>query len=234
MKIYHLHPKKIFLNFQEVKNYIESIIKQNERDIIVTLNTEMFIDSLKNEEFKKIIDNSVVVIDSVGIAMFYQRLYGNKIDPINGIELAEKLISFGYRVFILGSKEENLLKAIENIKKAYQMANIVGYYNGYFKDDEVVVEKINSVKPEILLIGMGSPKQEKWIYTNKEKLDFRIAIGIGGSIDVWAGVYKRAPVILRKMKLEWAYRLFTDLKRIPRIIKLIKFIPFLVLGRKNG
>ncbi|MFN3478529.1 MAG: WecB/TagA/CpsF family glycosyltransferase, partial [bacterium] len=65
---------------------------------------------------------------------------------------------------------------------------------------------------------------EKWIYKNINRLNFNVAIGIGGSVDVWAGVYKRAPFVLRKMKLEWMYRILSDIRRIPRFIKILKFV----------
>ncbi|MFN4219317.1 MAG: WecB/TagA/CpsF family glycosyltransferase [bacterium] len=224
LNISHLNPKKILFYFENVKDYIDQAIKQNRKEMIVTLNTEMFIDSMEDLEFKKIIDNSVVVLESVGICLLYSKKMGIKVEPVNGIDIAQEIVKSGYRVFILGTKESIVRRAVENLRKLYENCNIVGYNDGYFADEERVIEEINLSSPEVLLVGMGSPKQEKWIYKNIDRLNFNVAIGIGGSIDVWAGVYKRAPFVLRKMKLEWMYRILSDIRRIPRFIKILKFI----------
>lgn len=231
MNISHLNPKKILFSFQEVKNYIDTLISENKKEILITLNTEMFIDSVDDREFKEIIDKSAVVLDSIGMCILYYKKSGIRIEPLNGIELAEKIISMGYKVFILGTREDVLFKAIEKLTRKYPQSNIVGYNDGYFKDSEEVINKINRAKPQVLLVGMGSPKQEKWIYFNMNRLVFNLAIGIGGSIDVWAGVYKRAPIIFRKMGLEWAYRIFTDIKRLPRLLKILRFTLLITTGR---
>lgn len=231
LNVSHLSPRKILFHLQEVKNYIDQAIKQNKKEIIVTLNTEMFVDSMKDLKFREIIDQSVVVLESVGICLLYSRKTGVKLEPVNGIEIAQEIIKSGYKVFVLGTKRDIISKAVENLRKLYQSCNIVGYNDGYFVDEDRVIEKINLSQPEVLLVGMGSPKQEKWIYKNMDRLNFNVAIGIGGSIDVWAGVYKRAPFLLRKMKLEWMYRILSDIRRLPRIMKIFKFAMLMLTGR---
>ncbi|MCS6955345.1 MAG: WecB/TagA/CpsF family glycosyltransferase [Candidatus Calescibacterium sp.] len=231
MNISHLNPKTILFSFSEVKNYVDSVINSGQKRIIVTLNTEMFVDSIYDSEFKEIIDNFAVVLESVGICHLFWKKNRVKVEPINGIDLAEKLISDGYRVFILGAKKENLDRAVQNLSSLYLRSSIVGYHHGYFEDDAFVIDQINRVSPSILLVGMGSPRQEKWIYRNMDRLNFNIGIGIGGSIDVWSGFVRRAPELFRKAKLEWMYRTLSDFKRIPRLKKLIKFALMTAMGR---
>ncbi|MCS7244359.1 MAG: WecB/TagA/CpsF family glycosyltransferase [Candidatus Calescibacterium sp.] len=231
MNISHLKPKTILFSFSEVKNYVDSVINDGQKRIIVTLNTEMFVDSIYDNEFREIIDNFAVVLESVGVCHLFWKKNGVKIEPINGIDLAEKLIAEGYRVFILGARKESLDKAVQNLRSLYLGSSIVGYHHGYFEDDAVVIDQINKVSPSVLLVGMGSPKQEKWIYRNMYRLNFNIGIGIGGSIDVWSGFVRRAPELFRKAKLEWMYRIFSDFRRIPRLKKLIKFALMTTTGR---
>lgn len=231
MNISHLKPKKIILSLDDFKREIDEIIRNKKKEIIVTLNTEMFVDSINDQYFQTIINDSIVILDSFGVCYLYGKKNGIKIEPLNGIDLAEFLISQGYRIFILGTTEDNIIRAVDNLKVRYPNCEIVGYHNGYFDDDEKVIEKINHANVDCLLVGMGSPKQEKWIYQNKSKLFFGVAMGIGGSIDVWAGKFKRAPYIFRKLRLEWLYRILIDLKRVPRVSKLVKFILLNSLGR---
>jgi N-acetylglucosaminyldiphosphoundecaprenol N-acetyl-beta-D-mannosaminyltransferase len=225
----HLKLKKVLLSFNEALGFVKDCVNNDRKEIIVTLNTEMFVDSLNDNDFKDIINNSCVVLDSVGICYLFNKKTGLKVNVLNGIELAERIMEEGYRVFILGSKQENIEKAVQNLKdKGF---NIVGFHNGFFSNDLDVIDKINVTQAQILLVGMGSPKQEKWLFKNKDILKFNIGIGIGGSIDVWAGIFKRAPILFRKAKLEWLYRTLTDFKRFPRLYKLLKFAVLAKMGR---
>lgn len=231
----HLKPKFIIIRYQELLDVIDKFIKEKRKELVITLNTEMFVDSMNDKEFNQIINQSVVFLESIGICHLFYKKTGTKVEPINGIDLAERLIEKGYRTFILGTKDDIVCKAVDNLRKKYRDANIVGFYHGYFEDEDKVIDYVNNLGVELLLVGMGSPKQEKWVYRNRERLNFGVAMGIGGSIDVWAGVVKRAPVFIRKIKMEWLYRLLTDFRRIKRAGKLLKFVMMNISGRfSNG
>ena len=103
--------------------------------------------------------------------------------------------------------------------------------DGYFKDDGAVIEKINAASPDLLLVCLGAPKQELWMAENREKLNVRLMAGLGGSLDVYAGVVQRAPERWQKMNLEWLYRLMKEPRRIGRMMKLPQFM-ICVLGEK--
>ena len=118
-------------------------------------------------------------------------------------------------------------------KTAEQLGDsVVDYEHGY-QDEKKVVDKINLVKPDILLVGLGSPKQEKFIYENLKKMpSVKLAIGVGGAFDFISGHVKRAPHILQKIGLEWLWRLALEPKRIKRIYNGVFKLGFLVIKEK--
>ena len=121
-------------------------------------------------------------------------------------------------VAIIGAKENVIVKAIENLNNEINGLNIVYYHNGYFENDNEIYTEINSKSPKLILVAMGSPRQEKFIYQAKKVLKPSLMIGIGGSLDVWSGNVKRAPLIIQKLGLEWLYRTIKEPARIKRII----------------
>ena len=117
------------------------------------------------------------------------------------------------------------------MEEKFPNINVVGTHNGFFNNDEEIVNQINLLNPDVLLVGMGAPKQEKWIFKNKDKLNAKVFIGIGGSFDVMSGKIKRAPLFFQKLGLEWLYRLIKQPKRFFRMLSLPKFL-FSVLLKK--
>ena len=117
-------------------------------------------------------------------------------------------------------------KAAEMMAKKYVGLKVVGIHDGYFdkKEEHLIIADIKKKQPSLLLVGLGSPKQEKWIYNNLRLTGAKLAIGIGGSFDVMSGNLKRAPKIFCKLGLEWFYRLITQPSRFKRMLKLPKFV----------
>ena len=113
--------------------------------------------------------------------------------------------------------------AAEKKMAEYPGLVVAGVRDGYFKpeDEDEIVAEINASGAELLLVALGSPKQEQFIHRNKDKFtNVRVGIGIGGSLDVWAGTLKRAPEFYQKHGLEWLYRLVKEPQRWKRMIKL--------------
>ena len=112
------------------------------------------------------------------------------------------------------------------MRQRFQGLKIVGVHNGYFdnKEERKVIAEIMGLQPSLLLVGLGSPKQEKWIYNNLRLTGAKLAIGIGGSFDVMSGNLKRAPKIFCELGLEWFYRLITQPSRFKRMLKLPQFV----------
>jgi N-acetylglucosaminyldiphosphoundecaprenol N-acetyl-beta-D-mannosaminyltransferase len=127
---------------------------------------------------------------------------------------------------MLGAKQEIIESAVDKLKAAFPGVNIAGYRNGYFSREEEneVIELIRNSKSNILLAGLNSPFQEKWLYNNLNRFNVQIVMGVGGSFDVISGKLRRAPHIMQNLGIEWLYRLAQEPWRINRMRDLPKFV----------
>ena len=116
--------------------------------------------------------------------------------------------------------------------KICQNLNVVYSHDGYFDNDEDIIESVISANPDLILVALGSPKQEFFIHNLKEKLPNSTLIGLGGSFDVWAGVVERAPKIYQKLGLEWLYRTLKEPKRFKRIFPTLPLFVLKVLKER--
>ena len=123
---------------------------------------------------------------------------------------------------------QQYVRFVEEFRPKYfvleNVPGIITTSNGYFKDEKAVIEKINAAKPDVLFVCLGAPKQEKFIKTHFEELDVTLMLGLGGSLDGYAGVAQRAPKWMIDMSLEWLYRLLKEPKRLGRMMRLPKFV----------
>lgn len=120
----------------------------------------------------------------------------------------------GTRMFFLGGREGIAEKAAERTRERMSGIRIVGAHSGYFATADEVVKKINASKAEILFVGMGAPLQEKWIFRNRERLDPKMCLGVGALFDWLSDHKKRAPLFMRRLCLEWLWRLAIDGRRL--------------------
>jgi len=227
------------LTEKEVLEKINDFINERRFHLIVTINSENATKALENKKFLDVIKNSDLVIpDGIGIIVA-SKILGNKLpERIPGIDLSYKILEIsnqkGYKIVLIGGKEGVAENAKKSLKKIFPDLNIVLTYNGYFGKDEEnkIVKEIQKLEPDILLVGMGSEKQEIWIWDNKEKFkNISICIGVGGTLDIWAGKKKRAPKFIQKIGLEWLYRMAIEPKRIVRIFKIFIFLYKLFIER---
>lgn len=205
---------------------------------IVTPNPEIVMIAQDDEELKKALHSAdMIVPDGVGIVIA-SALYGNKLsERVAGFDLMAELIVWGmnkgWTFYLLGGKPGVPDKAKLNLEKVYPKIKIVGFHHGYFKDEEEeVITHINLCRPNILLVGMGAPRQEKWIFRNRWKLNANLAMGVGGALDILAGKARRAPKIFIKLGLEWLYRLIKEPWRIKRMMLLPLFLFKVVIQTK--
>lgn len=143
-------------------------------------------------------------------------------------EFLARVSGNGARVFLLGSKEPAVQQAAEKMKREFPSVTVCGVQHGYFQSDEEVVGKINAAKPDILLVGMGVPRQEIWIAENLHRLNARLCCGIGAFFDFYSGIMPRAPQWMLDRGMEWIYRLYCEPKRLWRRYLIGNF---LFLGR---
>ncbi len=141
-----------------------------------------------------------------GIRMF-DNLVGTDFTPL----FLQSTANRGYSYFMLGGNEHTVAAAAQYARKMFPGWTLSGFYHGYLKTLEKtlsVIEMINAAKPDVLLVGMGNPLQERWIYQNQSRLQVPVCLGIGGLFDYWAGNVSRAPQWLRRLGHEWIWRLY--------------------------
>lgn len=189
----------------------------------------------QNEYFELINSAEMIVPDGIGVVKAAKILGTPMRARVPGVELGERMIEYaagnGHRVYFLGGKPGVAEKAAKKMTEKYPSLTVCGTADGYFKKDgeesDEVIGKIADSGAELLFVCLGVPVQEKWIRDNKEKLSFigvKVAMALGGSLDVYSGNVKRAPAVFRKTGFEWLYRLLCQPSRIGRMMSLPKFL----------
>ena len=233
MHLTSFHNANIFTGtFEQLTEFIRNRISSTHiqfMTFIATPNPEMYVSAVFDSQFRSILkNNSFNIIDGFGLSKLL-KLFGYKHNRITGTDLVAEIFSDSeFSVYILGGNEGN----IKQIKKKYSNLNIKGYFDGkvLVDDNHDLAHQINALEPDILLVALGAPKQEKWIAQNLQYLqNVKIAIGIGGAIDYLSGSVSRAPVFIRTMGLEWLYRLIKQPERYKRIFKAVVVFPILFL-----
>ncbi|NNG67475.1 WecB/TagA/CpsF family glycosyltransferase [Caldanaerobacter subterraneus] len=227
----------------EAVEILKGYLKEDRIHIVATPNAEIIMMAQKDEEYKKILNETDLNVPDGSGVVFASKVFNKPLkERVAGFDLMMEFVKWASHkdvsIYLLGAKPEVVEKAQSNLKNLYPSLKIVGFYHGYFneKEEENIIEDINKRAAQVLFVALGAPKQEKWIYKNKEKLKVKIAMGVGGSFDVIAGKAKRAPEIYRKLGLEWLYRLIQEPWRYKRMSALPKFAFKVLLSklRKNN
>ncbi|KAB3533552.1 WecB/TagA/CpsF family glycosyltransferase [Alkaliphilus serpentinus] len=205
---------------------------------IFTPNPEIVMLAQNNQQLKETLQKGdLVVPDGIGLILASKLKSLGLKERVPGIELMDKILEYCSQnhksIYIFGGKPGIPERAIKNIEEKHPGIRIAGYHHGYLQpgDEEKIIEDINGSKVDVLIVGLGAPKQEIWISNNKNRLRCKIAMGVGGSIDVYAGVVKRAPLAFQRVGLEWFYRLIKEPRRYKRMLLLPKFlIRFIIKG----
>lgn len=206
---------------------------------VVTPNPEIVFAARKDSGFAEVVNGAdLVVADGIGIIYAAKLLGRRKLTKTPGIELGERLIAFcaqkGLGVYLLGSKPGIAEKAGKNLTAKYPGLVISGTHDGYFDATAPIAEEIKETGASLVLVCLGFPKQENWMAQNAAKTGAALHMGLGGSLDVFAGAVKRAPEFWQKLGLEWFYRLIKEPKRIKRMWKLPLFLVLALFKRLTG
>lgn len=244
IKIFNLRVDNITLD--EAAAIVEKFLMEDKLKTIYTPNTEIVMAAKDDRDIRDIInDGDLVTPDGIGL------IYGSRIkkkplkERVTGFDLSIKILEIanekGYSLFLLGGKEGVAKVAGENIIKKYPNIKLVGYHHGYFKGSHIghnnheeelsIIHRINEVKPDIIFVGLGFPKQEIWIDANKNRLKGKVIIGNGGTMDILSGNAKRAPEVFQKLGLEWLYRLIKEPSRIRRQMVIPKFMLYILFSK---
>jgi N-acetylglucosaminyldiphosphoundecaprenol N-acetyl-beta-D-mannosaminyltransferase len=194
---------------------------------VVTLNAEMTMQARQNDDLAAVIRQADLVIpDGSGIVLYLKAL-GRSIRRCPGIELSEHLLqdAADRPVFFYGGAPGVAEDAARRLKGQYPNLNIVGTQNGYVNASEMplFLERLRSLGPHIVYVGLGVPRQEHWIAANRHTVPNAVWIGVGGSFDIWGDRKERAPEWLRDNHLEWVYRLYQEPWRWRRMLALPRF-----------
>lgn len=212
----------------------DEALQYAEKGQVVTINPEMILSARRNADFAEIINSAELVIpDGIGVQLGL-KILGHNVRRIAGIEFGRKLIDkfASQPTAFVGAKPEIITKAVENLKKEVPNLNAVYVQDGYFKDDDRVLDELTAANPKLVLVALGSPKQEIFISKAKNLLPNALFIGLGGSFDVWSGVVERAPEIWQKLGLEWLYRTVKEPKRFKRIFPTLPLFVLKVFKEK--
>ncbi len=218
------------VSFNEALSITLSFLSDGKKHMLFTPNPEFVLLAQKDSEFLHILKQAdLVVPDGIGI-VYASKLTDVKLsERVAGYDLVqavfENIAKTDKTVYFLGAAPGVAELASKEMTKKYPGLRVVGFHDGYFKDSEPIIKEINQVSPDILLVGLGAPKQEKWIHENLDRINAKLFVGVGGSFDGMSGKVVRAPKFYQKAGLEWLYRLMKEPKRISRQ----KFIPVFVV-----
>lgn len=228
------------VTMKEAVDQVKVFVRSNAFHRIYTPNPEIVMLAQKDEAFYKILEEAdLVVPDGIGVVIASRLKKTPLPERVAGYDLVQstmkEAVKEGYKYFFFGSKPGISEQAAAKMRETYPGIQIVGTRNGYFtpQDEPQIIEEINASGANILLVALGAPKQEKWIEANKHLLpNVRVAIGVGGSLDVMSGNVKRAPKAFQKLGLEWFYRLLKEPARFMRMLVLPEFLIKVIFYRK--
>jgi N-acetylglucosaminyldiphosphoundecaprenol N-acetyl-beta-D-mannosaminyltransferase len=187
----------------------------------MSVNVAKLVALRSDTRMRSIVEASDLVTADGMPVVWASRLLGDPLPTrVAGIDLMSMLLELAqqhaYRVYILGAQQEVLERAITRIKMQYPRVQIVGYRDGYFSEAESpeVAARIRAARPDILFVAMSSPRKEYWLDENGRTLRVPLVMGVGGSIDVWAGETRRAPSWMQRAGLEWLFRLSQEPSRL--------------------
>lgn len=227
------------LTMAQAVEAVQQFIAEKKVAMVATANAEMLMRSTQDEELKDILNQAdLVVPDGAGTVWAAGHLGEPMPERVAGFDLAQELMreapARGDRIYFFGSAPGVADKAKVKAEELYPGIQVVGTRNGFFTeaDEPGIIAEIKAARPDILLAALGVPKQEKWLKKHMQELQVPVSIGVGGTLDVMAGIMERAPLWMQKAKLEWLFRGLKQPSRAGRLLALPKFVLKVVASKK--
>ncbi|MBP1994888.1 WecB/TagA/CpsF family glycosyltransferase [Paenibacillus eucommiae] len=220
------------ITMEQTLELLGKVIDQDQAGLfhVVTGNPEIVMSCQNDKQLRSIIDEAgLITADGIGIVMVSRIKGGHLPERVTGCDLLIKMLEAGNRkkwsFYFLGADEVTNRRASEVITQTYPNVSVLGGHHGFFSEEEglKIVEEIRSLEPDVLIVALGAPYAERWIHKHKSSLNAKIAIGVGGSLDIIAGKVKRAPEIWQKLHVEWLFRLINQPSRWRRQMILPRF-----------
>ena len=217
------------LTLNEALQRVEAFIKEDRLHLIVTANPEIIMLARQDEQFAKILKQAdLVTADGIGLLIGAKILGETLPERVTGIDLSSGIFRLarekGWSFYLLGAAPGVAEAAAAKLVDKYPGLKITGWNHGYFQDSEPILREIEARRPDILLVALGMGRQEKWVWEHGHRLPVKLAIGVGGSLDVYAGRVQRAPELFQRLGLEWLYRLVRQPSRLGRMLVLPVFL----------
>ncbi|MBD3342485.1 MAG: WecB/TagA/CpsF family glycosyltransferase [Candidatus Lokiarchaeota archaeon] len=201
------------LTTHEILTKIKASITSKDKMQIVPINANKIYQVQRNEKLSKIMKESELIIPEYAIVWGSKIIGAPLVEHVGGIMLMRTLLQESanqdFRFYFLGARQEIVETMVEKVAVDYPGIRIAGWRNGYFDDQNKIIDEINATDANILLAALGTPKQEYFLYENKSRLKPNVMMGVGGSFDVFAGLRQETPAYLRH-GFEWLYRLAQD------------------------
>lgn len=203
------------LILEEITNRLLNRMKTR----IFFINAHCFNIAQKNRIYAgQINDAEIVLNDGIGVELGAKLFDIELKENLNGTDFTPEVLKISQtlekKVFLLGGKQGVAKKAKEKLQNDFPGLRIIGYSDGYFEDSNRLIAEINSLEPDVLLVGMGVPLQENWITANFDKLNATVIMAVGAFLDFASGTVMRAPIVFRKLRIEWVFRLFKEPQRM--------------------
>lgn len=198
---------------------------------VVTADASMLVIAQRDARLRAILDRAdLITPDSAGVLWAAKKQGRQLAGRVSGVEIVEQLCARsaekGYRLYFLGAGPGIARQAAERMRAKYPGAQVVGVRHGYFSAEETdqVLEEIRAARADVLCVAFGIPLQEKWIADHRSQLGVSVALGVGGTLDVLSGSTRRAPALLRRLRLEWLWRTLANPRKIRKALLLPQFV----------
>lgn len=217
---------------------IDDMVASGRPNFVATADASMIVDGVSIPEFGDLLRSAALVTpDSAGVLWAAKRAGKPLEGKVSGVDLVDRLCersaARGYRLYFLGAEPGVAEEAAKQLAERHPGCHIVGTHHGYFgpdKDAQVAAEVAKS-NLDVLFVAMGIPRQEFFIRDTMSVIGARVAMGVGGSFDVYSGRVKRAPIIFRRMRMEWLWRLILNPRKWRKVLKLPQFVMMVLRGR---
>ncbi len=230
------------VTMQEAVDRCLAWMETRQPHLVVTPNAEIAYAATHDPSLAEIINKAdLVIADGAGVVLGAKILGDPVPEKVAGVNLSTNLLKAMSqrgrgRIYLLGARPESVAKAVESIRQNYPGVTLAGYHDGFFTPEEepAILEEIRKADVDLLVVGLGSPRQERWLHEHLPRLGARVGIGAGGTIDTWAGISPRAPEWMIKANLEWLFRV-VKLGRYSRSLPpLFKFALAVFARRLRG
>ncbi len=213
--------------YEEAADLLDSFVGRTDRARAVHFaNAHTFNHASRDAGYREALRRADCVFgDGTGVRIAIRALHGRRLRAnVNGTDLLPYFMRRAdvrrHRIFLLGTRDEVLERAVARVAQDYPGWKICGFHNGFFESshDARVVKAINRAQPDVLLVAMGNPRQELWISRNQHRLDVPLSMGVGALFDYWAEAERRAPPWMRELGAEWVFRMLFQRGKLTRYL----------------